>query len=102
MYRVHKVISCQSLYLKISRPEKVAVGQGEVGQGGAMFSNLKIWKSYRDYDGYDDQALDENYGDKDDDKVDHDTEVNQAYQAKYKPSLEHPQLLHDSCLGAEV
>jgi len=26
--------------LKVSRPEKVAVGQGEVGQGGAMFSNL--------------------------------------------------------------
>ena len=85
----------------------MAVGQGEVGQGGAMLSNLKRWRGYRDYDGYDDQALDENkvrdnYGDKDDDNVDHDTEVNQTYQAKYKPSPEHPQLLHDSCLGVEV
>ena len=85
----------------------MAVGQGEVGQGGAMLSNLKRWRGYHDFDGYDDQALDENkvrdnYGDKDDDNVDHDTEVNQAYQAKYKPSPEHPQLLHDSCLGAEV
>ena len=88
----------------------MAVGQGEVGQGGTMLSNLRRWRGYHDYDGYDgydDQALDENkvrdnYDDKDDDNVDHDTEVNQTYQAKYKPSPEHPQLLHDSCLGAEV
>ena len=52
--------------------------------------------------GSDKNKVRDNYGDKDDDNVDHDTEVNQAYQAKYKPSPEHPQLLHDSCLGAEV
>ena len=50
----------------------------------------------------DENKVRDNYGDKDDDNVDHDTEVNQTYQAKYKPSREHPQLLHDSCLGVEV